>query len=117
MGTASYFDYPTGADAETVCSTPGTTPNTANCGMVAGDFTRVGSYMGSAVRTAPSTRAETPSNPWPVLQALNAQFFAVGYAALTDMSVEHRPRPGTGTGESRGDDVGRRAPVSAKTDG
>jgi len=47
-GSAAYFDYPAGTDTEMVCSVPGGTPNTANCGAVVGDFTEVGSYTGSA---------------------------------------------------------------------
>jgi formylglycine-generating enzyme required for sulfatase activity len=48
VGTASYFVYPAGTDTQTVCSAPGATPNTANCGLAVGDFTSVGSYTGSA---------------------------------------------------------------------
>ena len=47
-GSGAYFDYPAGTDTGIVCSTPGTTPNTANCGMAVGDYTAVGSYTGSA---------------------------------------------------------------------
>ena len=46
--TASYFGYPTGADAQTTCAAPGATPNTANCEYVVGDLTPVGSYSTSA---------------------------------------------------------------------
>ena len=42
----SYFDYPAGFDAQTVCAAPGAAANTANCG--GGGFTNVGSYTGSA---------------------------------------------------------------------
>jgi hypothetical protein len=42
-----YYDYPAGTDAVIVCSVPTATPNTANCGGVAGDFTDVGSYTNS----------------------------------------------------------------------
>ena len=45
--STSYFDYPAGADAQTVCAVPGATANTANCGEVVGDLTNVGSYTGS----------------------------------------------------------------------
>jgi formylglycine-generating enzyme required for sulfatase activity len=46
-GSATYFDYPAGTDAATVCSAPGAVPNTANCGLAAGGFTSVGSYTAS----------------------------------------------------------------------
>jgi len=46
LGT--YFDFPAGTDAQTVCAAPGATPNTANCGRAVGDLTDVGSYTGSA---------------------------------------------------------------------
>lgn len=44
----SYFSYPAGTNTETVCTSPGTAANTANCGDLAGDVTEVGSYTGSA---------------------------------------------------------------------
>jgi formylglycine-generating enzyme required for sulfatase activity len=46
--TASYFDYPTGSDTSTTCSTPTTMPNSANCGGASGFYTYIGSYPGSA---------------------------------------------------------------------
>jgi PEP-CTERM putative exosortase interaction domain len=46
--SASYFAYPTASNIETVCSAPGATPNTANCGNAVGGPTVVGSYTGSA---------------------------------------------------------------------
>jgi formylglycine-generating enzyme required for sulfatase activity len=46
--SASYFDYPTSSNTPTTCSAPTPTPNSANCGFVAGDLTAVGSYAGSA---------------------------------------------------------------------
>ena len=46
-GSAAYYDYPTGTDTKVVCSTPTATPNRANCGSAAGDFTSAGSYPGS----------------------------------------------------------------------
>jgi len=42
-----YYDYPAGTDTQIVCSAPTGTPNRANCGGAAGDFTAVGSYTGS----------------------------------------------------------------------
>ena len=47
-GSASYFDYPAGSDAETTCAAPGATANTANCDDVVADLTDVGGYTGSA---------------------------------------------------------------------
>jgi formylglycine-generating enzyme required for sulfatase activity len=44
----SYFDYPAGTDTPIVCAAPGATANTANCGSVVGDLTKVGSYTSSA---------------------------------------------------------------------
>jgi formylglycine-generating enzyme required for sulfatase activity len=46
--SASFFDYPAGSDTPIVCSTPGPTPNTANCFIAVGNLTDVGSYTGSA---------------------------------------------------------------------
>lgn len=49
--SGSYSEYPTGTDAEVVCTPPTATPNTANCdgfdGPGPGDLTDVGSYPGS----------------------------------------------------------------------
>jgi formylglycine-generating enzyme required for sulfatase activity len=42
-----YYDYPAGTDTQIVCAAPSATPNTANCGIGAGGFARVGSYTGS----------------------------------------------------------------------
>ena len=47
-GSGTYFDYPTGTDTPTLCSTPGPLPHTANCGGVVGSFTSAGSYSGAA---------------------------------------------------------------------
>ena len=44
----SYFEFPAGTDAHTVCAAPGATANTANCLPGVGDLTDVGSYTGSA---------------------------------------------------------------------
>ena len=46
--SANYFFYPTGTDTEPTCAVPGATANTANCDLVVGDLTIVGSYTGSA---------------------------------------------------------------------
>jgi formylglycine-generating enzyme required for sulfatase activity len=52
--SASYFDYPTGTNAQSTCATPTAAPNSANCGSAladpshpVGDLTPVGSYPGS----------------------------------------------------------------------
>jgi formylglycine-generating enzyme required for sulfatase activity len=47
-GSASYFDYVTASNIQTVCAAPGPTPNTANCLNAVGSPTNVGSYTGSA---------------------------------------------------------------------
>lgn len=49
-GTMTYLDYPASSNAETSCTTPGTTPNTANCfsAVSNGLLTDVGSYVASA---------------------------------------------------------------------
>jgi formylglycine-generating enzyme len=44
--SATYFDYPAGTNARTVCAPPGATPNTANC--LSSRVTNVGAYTGSA---------------------------------------------------------------------
>jgi formylglycine-generating enzyme required for sulfatase activity len=46
--SSSYLDYPAGSDEETTCATPTATANQANCDLVVGDLTPVGSYPGSA---------------------------------------------------------------------
>lgn len=43
----SYFAYPAGSSTPTLCSSPGATPNTANCAMAVGAATDVGAYTGS----------------------------------------------------------------------
>jgi sulfatase modifying factor 1 len=44
-----YYDYPAGSDSKTTCTTPGPTPNTANCGLVyIGHLIDVGSYTGAS---------------------------------------------------------------------
>jgi cysteine-rich repeat protein len=47
-GSTSYFDYPAGSDTQITCAASGATANTANCNLVVGDLTDVGSYTGSA---------------------------------------------------------------------
>jgi formylglycine-generating enzyme len=42
-----YYEYPAGADAETICAAPGSTPNTANCNFGVGAVAAVGAYTGS----------------------------------------------------------------------
>jgi hypothetical protein len=42
-----YYDYPTGTNAPTTCTTPGATANTANCGNAVADVTVVGGYTSS----------------------------------------------------------------------
>src|SRR5690606_9971894 len=46
--SATYFDYPAGMNAATVCSEPTGTANRANCAGAAGGVTDVGAYTGSA---------------------------------------------------------------------
>src|SRR5262249_27401346 len=46
--TQSYFDFATGSDVPPTCSAPTVAANMANCGLVVHDFTKVGSYTGSA---------------------------------------------------------------------
>lgn len=46
--SASYFEYPTGTNAEVVCSAPTSAPNSANCNSAVGAATDVGAYTGSA---------------------------------------------------------------------
>ena len=60
-GTQSYFDYPAGSNAQTVCAAPGATANTANCDSVAGNVTDVGAYTGSA---SPNGTPDQGGNGW-----------------------------------------------------
>jgi formylglycine-generating enzyme required for sulfatase activity len=45
--TQQYYDYPAASDTVTTCSTPGPTPNTANCEGSVGTYTAAGAYTGS----------------------------------------------------------------------
>jgi formylglycine-generating enzyme required for sulfatase activity len=45
---STYFDFPTGTDAQITCAAPNGAGNQANCGYAVGDLTAVGSYTGSA---------------------------------------------------------------------
>ncbi len=47
-GTGIYYDYPVGTDTQTVCSTPTSSANYANCSSAVSNVTAVGSYTGSA---------------------------------------------------------------------
>ena len=46
--SASYFDYPAGSGAQTICAAPAMTRNRANCDNAVSDVTNVASYPGSA---------------------------------------------------------------------
>lgn len=46
--SGSYYDYPAGTDTQTVCTTPTSSANRANCSSAVSDVTAVGSYTGSA---------------------------------------------------------------------
>jgi formylglycine-generating enzyme required for sulfatase activity len=59
--SARYFDYPAGSDTQTTCALPGATANTANCDLVEGDLTDVGSYTGSL---SPNGTFEQGGNVW-----------------------------------------------------
>jgi formylglycine-generating enzyme required for sulfatase activity len=59
--SAGYWNYPAGSDIWSICSTPGVTPNTANCSPAVGDLTDVGSYTGSA---SPSGTFDQGGNAW-----------------------------------------------------
>jgi formylglycine-generating enzyme required for sulfatase activity len=45
--TTSYFAYPAGSNAQTTCSAPAASPNSANCNYAVGNLTNDGSYLGS----------------------------------------------------------------------
>jgi formylglycine-generating enzyme required for sulfatase activity len=64
--SARYFDYPSGTDTASVCSAPGATANTANCGVAggtpgAGNLTAVGSYTAAA---SPNGTFDQGGNVW-----------------------------------------------------
>ena len=46
--SAGYWDYPAGSSTQTSCTTPGATPNAANCNASVGTVTDVGAYTGAA---------------------------------------------------------------------
>ena len=46
--SSSYFDYPLGSNGVPTCATPTTASSSANCNLVVGNLTPVGSYTGSA---------------------------------------------------------------------
>jgi sulfatase modifying factor 1 len=115
--SSSYFAYPAGTDAQTLCAAPGGTPNTANCNFAVGDLSNVGSYSGSA---SPNGTFDQAGNVWewnewiagPDARGLRGGAFndagnfaasvrAVDYPEIEDSAVGFRvarlvPEPGTG---------------------
>jgi formylglycine-generating enzyme len=59
--TMSYFDYPTGSNTISTCSTPTAIPNRANCEYAVGDLTIKGSYIGSV---SPNGTFDQGGNVW-----------------------------------------------------
>jgi formylglycine-generating enzyme required for sulfatase activity len=59
--TQGWFDYPAGSDAQTVCSSPTSTPNSANCESAHGTVSDVGAYTGSP---GPSGTLDQGGNVW-----------------------------------------------------
>jgi sulfatase modifying factor 1 len=57
----TYFDYPTRSNTPPTCSAPTSAPNSANCGLVVGDTTDVGSYPNSA---SPYGTFDQAGNVW-----------------------------------------------------
>jgi formylglycine-generating enzyme required for sulfatase activity len=56
-----YFDFPVGSNAQTLCSAPSVTPNTANCANAIADTTDIGSYLMSA---GPNGTFDQGGNAW-----------------------------------------------------
>jgi formylglycine-generating enzyme required for sulfatase activity len=67
--STSYFDWPTGSNAQTICSTPTGTANRANCGSVVGNLTIKGSYTGSA---GPYGTFDQGGNVWEMVDSIFA---------------------------------------------
>src|SRR5262249_42607451 len=66
VSAARYFDYPAGTDTPSVCAAPGSTANTANCGIAGGtpgvgNLTAVASYPGAA---SPNGTYDQGGNVW-----------------------------------------------------
>ena len=92
-GSASYFDYPAGSDTQTACAVPGTTANTANCGLAVSDLTNGGIYEGSA---SPSGSFDQGGNLWEwneaVTDVVNRSFRGGSYyySFAGDLVASHR---------------------------
>ena len=92
-GSASYFDYPAGSNTQTTCAVPGTTANTANCGLAVGDLTDAGSYTGSA---SPSGSFDQGGNLWEwneaVVNGVDRSFRGGSYfySYSGDLAASHR---------------------------
>ncbi|GAG09037.1 unnamed protein product, partial [marine sediment metagenome] len=65
--SAGYWDYPAVSDAQTSCTAPGATANTANCSGGTGELTDGGSYTGSA---SPNGTFDQGGNVWEWNEAL-----------------------------------------------
>ncbi len=82
-GSASYFDYPAGSDAQTTGAAPGATANTANSEFVVGDLTDVGSYTGAA---SPSGTFDQGGNTYEWNEAISGSNPAVQGGAFDTLS-------------------------------
>jgi hypothetical protein len=67
-GSETYYDYPAGSNTQTTCATPSVTANIANCSIVVGDFTDVGSYTGAA---SPNGTFDQGGNAWEFNEAVS----------------------------------------------
>ena len=82
-GSASYFDYPAGSDAQTTGAAPGATANTANSEFIVGDLTDVGSYTGAA---SPSGTFDQGGNAYEWNEAISGSSPAVRGGAFDTLS-------------------------------
>jgi hypothetical protein len=64
----SYLAYPANSSSPITCATPGTAPNTANCGDAVGDTADVGSYTASA---SPNGTFDQGGNVWEWTEGIN----------------------------------------------
>ena len=116
----TYWDYPTGTNTATICSTPTATANHANCNFAVGGPVDVGSYTGSA---GPHGTFDQGGNVWEwneeLISAIDtsrgfrggswstgASTLAASFRSGVNATVEHEligfrvaslvPEPGTG---------------------
>ncbi len=111
--SGSYFDYPAGFDAQTTCTAPTATLNSANCQQIGVPSASrpVGSYSGSA---SPYGTFDQGGNVWELTavadpQSNSARGGAADFAAGS-LAASHRPGSNSGVQPEIGFRVGAAVP-------